>query len=74
MSHTLLQPVSLTRAFQWPVLGVGRGARFAWRWLMDEKQMASESFYAEDVHDAQWQDTQTMAFEVDIPVERYGAR
>jgi hypothetical protein len=74
MSQTLLQPVvPLATGFHWATLGARPGVRLVWRWLMNEKQLATESLFTEDFEDTQWQDTQHVFGSMDVPVERYGA-
>lgn len=73
MSQTHQLPAPLATRFRWSTLGGRPGARLAWRWLVNEKQLAAESLFTEDFQDTSWQDTQHVFGSMDVPVERYGA-
>jgi hypothetical protein len=73
MSQTLQASAQPTIGVKWATLGDWTGVRLAWRWLVNEKQIATESLFCEDFQDTQWQETQWVRGAVDVPVERYDA-
>lgn len=73
MSHTLQTTLPTVPGERLATLGFLPAAMTAWRWLMNEKQMATDVLLTEEFEDTQWQDTQYVSGSVDVPLERFGA-